>query len=101
MKILKFFFVFRAAGQTLLTYMSKRHSLTEDDVAQIIRQLLEILEYLHGNNVIHNDIRVRRLSLSFSTNCMSFSTNCIVRSFEDGRVQVSIGAFLDLFQIML
>ena len=38
--------------------MSKRHSLTEDDVAHIIRQLCEILSFMHNKNVIHLDIRV-------------------------------------------
>jgi len=53
-----------AAGQTLLTYMSKRHSLTEDDVAHIMRQLCEILADLHGNNIIHLDIRPTNIRMS-------------------------------------
>jgi len=53
-----------AAGQTLLTYMSKRHSLTEDDVAHIIRQLCEILSFMHNKNVIHLDIRPTNIRMA-------------------------------------
>lgn len=65
-------FLCRAAGQTLLTYMSKRHSLTEDDVAHIIRQLCEILSYMHSNNVVHLDIRVRDIGF-LVMKCIEFS----------------------------
>ncbi|XP_065051708.1 myosin light chain kinase, smooth muscle-like isoform X2 [Rhopilema esculentum] len=53
-----------AAGQTLLTYMSKRHSLTEDDVAHIIRQMCEILADMHKNNLIHLDIRPTNIRMA-------------------------------------
>lgn len=53
-----------AGGQTLLTYMSKRHSLTEDDVAQIIKQLCEVLADIHANNAVHLDIRPTNIRMS-------------------------------------
>lgn len=44
-------------GKTLLDQVSHRHSLNEDDVAYIIRQLCETLAELHSRNVIHLDMR--------------------------------------------
>ncbi|XP_057303439.1 myosin light chain kinase, smooth muscle-like isoform X2 [Hydractinia symbiolongicarpus] len=44
-------------GKTLLDQVSHRHSLNEDDVAYIIRQLCETLAELHSRNVIHLDLR--------------------------------------------
>lgn len=34
------------------------HSITEDDVAGFIRQLCEILNEWHSNNMVHLDLRV-------------------------------------------
>ncbi len=45
------------AGKTLLDFVSSKHSLTEEDVASYIRQIIAILKNLHSEGVIHNDIR--------------------------------------------
>jgi len=44
-------------GKTLLDQVASRHSLNEDEVAAIIRQLCEVLDYLHNNNIVHLDLR--------------------------------------------
>jgi len=44
-------------GKTLLDQFHQRHSVTEDDVAFIIQQLCEILDFLHKKNIVHLDIR--------------------------------------------
>jgi len=44
-------------GKTLLEYFAHKHSITEEDIAQTIRQLLETLESLHSNNIVHLDVR--------------------------------------------
>lgn len=44
-------------GGTLLDVMSHKHSVTEDDVANIIKQLLQVLQDLNNNNIVHLDIR--------------------------------------------
>jgi len=44
-------------GPTLLEYFSKKHSITEDDVAVVVRWLCEVLHDLHSNNIVHLDIR--------------------------------------------
>jgi len=46
-----------ADGKTLLEQFSHRHSITEDDVATVIQQLCEILDFLHQQNIVHLDIR--------------------------------------------
>lgn len=55
--------MFRIEGKTLLDQVSHRHSLNEDDVAYIIRQLCETLAELHSRNVIHLDMRVSLLDV--------------------------------------
>jgi len=44
-------------GKTLLDAFANRVSITEDDVAQTIKQLCEILHNMHSKNVVHLDIR--------------------------------------------
>lgn len=44
-------------GLTLLSQYTKRAAISEDDVAQTIKQLCECLASLHSNNVVHLDIR--------------------------------------------
>merc|ERR1712159_289878 len=44
-------------GETLLDQFYRRHSVTEDDVAFVIQELCEILDFLHQQNIVHLDIR--------------------------------------------
>jgi len=44
-------------GKTLLDQVSHRHSLNEDEIAIIIRQLCEVLSDLHSHNIVHLDLR--------------------------------------------
>jgi len=46
-----------ADGKTLLDQFCHRHSITEDDVAMVIQQLCEVLDFLHQQNVVHLDLR--------------------------------------------
>jgi len=46
-----------ADGKTLVDQFANRHSITEDDVAVVIKQLCEILDFLHQQNVLHLDLR--------------------------------------------
>lgn len=45
-------------GEDVLTYLSRLPSPTEDDVATCVRQLLEVLDFLHQSHVLHLDIKV-------------------------------------------
>lgn len=84
-----------AAGQTLLTYMSKRHSLTEDDVAHIIRQLCEVLADLHSQNIVHLDIRptnIRMASIgSKEIKLLDFNSSRMIANKFAGEVVDVIG----------
>merc|ERR1711931_320188 len=44
-------------GKTLLDQFKGRHSATEDDVAFIISELCETLNFLHQQNIVHLDLR--------------------------------------------
>lgn len=44
-------------GKTMVDFVSSKHSLTEDDVANYIRQLCEILAHIHSKNIVHLDLR--------------------------------------------
>jgi serine/threonine-protein kinase len=45
-------------GQTLKDMLFKdRHVFTEAEVFQTVRELIEILVYLHANGVVHRDVR--------------------------------------------
>jgi len=46
-----------ADGKTLLDNFSGRHSVTEEDVAVVIQQLCEVLDFLHQQNIVHLDLR--------------------------------------------
>lgn len=50
----------RVEGKTLFDKVWNMHSTTEDDIAQIIRQLCEYLDDWHKHNFIHLDLRVRK-----------------------------------------
>jgi len=44
-------------GKTLLDQVANRHSLNEDEVALLIRQLCTVLADMHENNIVHLDLR--------------------------------------------
>jgi len=51
-------------GKTLLDQFFRRHSATEDDVAFVINELCEILDFLHQQNIVHLDLRPTNLRFS-------------------------------------
>ena len=48
---------YRVEGKTLLDQISHRHTLTEDDVSQVVRNILEILVHMANGNIVHLDLR--------------------------------------------
>jgi serine/threonine protein kinase len=50
-------------GKTLLEYFASKHSITEEDIAIIIRELCTILKELHSRNIVHLDIRPTNIRL--------------------------------------
>lgn len=51
-------------GRTLLDFFSKKHSITEDDVAVVVKWFCEVLHVLHSNNVVHLDIRPTNIRMN-------------------------------------
>jgi len=51
-------------GKSLLEFFANKHSITEDDIAIVIRQLCTILAELHSRNVVHLDIRPTNIRLA-------------------------------------
>jgi len=51
-------------GKTLLDQFYSRSTITEEDVAQVIRQICEVLDFLHQQNVVHLDLRPTNIRFS-------------------------------------
>jgi len=51
-------------GRTLLDFFSTKHSITEEDVAVVVRWMCEVLNVLHSNNVVHLDIRPTNIRMT-------------------------------------
>jgi len=46
-----------ADGKTLLDHFAHKHSITEDDIAGAVKQMCEVLDFLHQQNIVHLDLR--------------------------------------------
>jgi len=51
-------------GKTLLDFFSQKHSITEEDVAVVVRWMCEILNLLHSKNIVHLDIRPTNIRMT-------------------------------------
>ena len=49
---------FRLEGQDILSFVASKPRPNEEDVAFVIRPLLDVVNYLHGQQIVHLDIRV-------------------------------------------
>ena len=54
-------------GDTILNHFSKKSSITEKDVADVIQQLCEILEIVHSADTVHCDIRPSNIRIENGT----------------------------------
>lgn len=52
--------LFRVKGKTLLEHLAHKSGVTDADVAELLKQLLEALAYLHLRTLCHLDCRVCR-----------------------------------------
>lgn len=50
-------------GKSLLDFFRSKHSITEEDVAVVIKQMCEILATLHARNIVHLDVRPTNIRL--------------------------------------
>ncbi len=68
-------------GHDLTKEIKKRHKLSEDKVINLLQEILEVLSFVHENNVIHRDIKLRN----------------IMRRREDGKiVLIDFGAVKEI-----
>ena len=50
---------FRLEGQDILSFIAAKPRPNEEDIAFTIRPLLDVVNYLHGQKIVHLDVRVR------------------------------------------
>ncbi|MEO0687725.1 MAG: serine/threonine-protein kinase, partial [Cyanobacteria bacterium J06649_11] len=68
-------------GHDLTKEIKARHRLSEDKVIKLLQEILEVLSFVHENNVIHRDIKLRN----------------IMRRREDGKiVLIDFGAVKEI-----
>jgi len=68
-------------GHDLTKEIKTRHRLSEDKVIKLLQEILEVLSFVHENNVIHRDIKLRN----------------IMRRREDGKiVLIDFGAVKEI-----
>ena len=48
----------RVEGQDILSFIGSKPRPNEEDIAFVIRPLLDVVNYLHGQQIVHLDIRV-------------------------------------------
>lgn len=52
-------FCFRVQGGELFDRIVEKGSYTEKDASDLIRQILLAVDYLHGQGIVHRDLKVR------------------------------------------
>lgn len=51
-------------GKSLLEFAASKDTITEDDVAKYVKQILEVLQKIHGMNFVHLDLRPTNMRFS-------------------------------------
>lgn len=51
--------IFRVTGGELFDRIVEKGSYTEKDASDLIRQVLEAVDYMHEQGVVHRDLKVR------------------------------------------
>lgn len=50
-------------GETLKSYLDRKGKLSEEEIVKLFVQMLESVEYVHGQNLIHRDIKLSNFML--------------------------------------
>jgi len=56
------------SGGDLLTFVKKRSKLTEQHAKLIFRQIIEGLQYIHSQRVVHQDIKLDNILIDLNNN---------------------------------
>lgn len=56
------------SGGDLLSYVRKRTKLSETTAKFIFRQIIEAIEYIHSNNIVHRDIKLDNILIDINNN---------------------------------
>lgn len=54
--------------QTCVELMKRKKRLTEEEALKYFRQILDAVNYLHGSNIIHRDLKLGNLFLDSKMN---------------------------------
>lgn len=55
-------YIFRVTGGELFDRIVEKGSYTEKDASGLIRQVLEAVDYMHDQGVVHRDLKVNRVN---------------------------------------
>ena len=55
---LYFYYFFRVQGGELFDRIVEKGSYTEKDASDLIKQILLAVDYLHGQGIVHRDLKV-------------------------------------------
>ena len=56
-------------GGSIYNLISKQGALSEKDVSKYCQQILEGMEYLHKNGIVHRDLKCANILLDDHNNC--------------------------------
>ena len=56
--VLYFYYFFRVQGGELFDRIVEKGSYTEKDASDLIKQILLAVDYLHGQGIVHRDLKV-------------------------------------------
>lgn len=59
------YFNYRVTGGELFDRIVEKGSYTEKDASDLIRQVLEAVDYMHDQGVVHRDLKVRYYARSY------------------------------------
>ena len=60
-------------GGSLKQFIDKKENISEDEVALIMKQILEAVHYMHTNNFMHKDLKPENIMFKFKNNISSIS----------------------------